>query len=451
MASKMEKQYFFDKRYNRPFSFDGNLIFSKKRKDSEIKIFEVLVDDIIKYIFVYIGNNNTELYKVECFRDIMDFFNLKDSLYFDFIKLNCELVFSYNSDLRRENNKTIFSESYELYKFRKDGFNIAIIKMGDDFIYDLIDGIYDHLQFNRLYLSTFLVSKVAPSKIFRAFFVNQKRSESNMKKLNDFNEGEQLYDTGVSSIKENSCIGIYGKQIIRIETSEYENCHMIISKSGYYLTLDDAIYFDEDGQRLALILPERTYTTYFKLDKKYHVYMDDTKNDVNEYFKCKNYKQEVIKLNLKERCLNNKNKTGSDFLVDEFSMDLNSDVDHFFRDFDGSSGDINGESLEKFHKYNDLIPSYSSYPICTNAKLLLKKENNKGGTFFLLKGEDHLLVIVESKNKNYFYNVMFDRVLFNLIEKRLVPFTFQEVFDTGNFLKPNSLDYLMGIKYENNI
>lgn len=450
MASKMEKQYFFDKRYNRPFSFDGNLIFSKKRKDSEIKIFEVLVDDIIKYIFVYIGNNNTELYKVECFRDIMDFFNLKDSLYFDFIKLNCELVFSYNSDLRRENNKTIFSESYELYKFRKDGFNIAIIKMGDDFIYDLIDEIYDHLQFNRLYLSTFLVSKVAPSRTFRAFFVNQKRSESNMKKLNDFNEGEQLYDTGVSSIKENACIGIYGKKIIHIETSEYENCHMIISKSGYYLTLDDAIYFDEDGQRLALILPEKAYTTYFQLDKKYHVYVDDTKNDVHERFKSKNYKQEVIKLNLKVRPSSNKNKTGSDFLIEKICMDLNSDLGYFNRDFDGSCGDINSESLEFFLKNNKVIPSYSSYPIYTNAELLLER-SNKGSNFILLKGQNTLLVIVESKSRNYFYNVGFDRVLFNLIEKRLVPFTFQEVFDTGNFLKPNSLDYLMGIKYENNI
>lgn len=450
MASKMEKQYFFDKRYNRPFSFDGNLIFSKKRKDSEIKIFEVLVDDIIKYIFVYIGNNNTELYKVECFRDIMDFFNLKDSLYFDFIKLNCELVFSYNSDLRRENNKTIFSESYEIYKFRKDGFNIAIIKMGDDFIYDLIDGIYDHLQFNRLYLSTFLVSKVAPSRTFRAFFVNQKRSESNMKKLNDFNEGEQLYDTGVSSIKENACIGIYGKKIIHIETSEYENCHMIISKSGYYLTLDDAIYFDEDGQRLALILPEKAYTTYFQLDKKYHVYVDDTKNDVHERFKSKNYKQEVIKLNLKVRPSSNKNKTGSDFLIEKICMDLNSDLGYFNRDFDGSCGDINSESLEFFLKNNKVIPSYSSYPIYTNAELLLER-SNKGSNFILLKGQNTLLVIVESKSRNYFYNVGFDRVLFNLIEKRLVPFTFQEVFDTGNFLKPNSLDYLMGIKYENNI
>lgn len=447
----MEQQYFFDKRYNRPFSFDGNLIFSKKRKDSEIKIFEVLIGNVIKYIFVHIGNNNTELYKVECFEDIMDFFNSKDSLYFEFIKSNCELVFNYNSDIKRANNKTIFSESYEIYKFRKDNFNIIIIKMGDSFIYDFIGGLSDHLQFNRLYLSTFLLDKVSPKGVFRAFYAIKKRLESNMKKLNDFNEGEQLYDTGVSSIKENACIGIYGKKIIHIETSEYENCHMIISKSGYYLTLDDAIYFDEDFQRLALILPEKAYTTYFQLDKKYHVYVDDTKNDVHERFKSKNYKQEVIKLNLKVRPSSNKNKTGSDFLIEKICMDLNSDLGYFNRDFDGSCGDINSESLEFFIKNNKVIPSYSSYPIYTNAKLLLKKENNKGGTFFLLKGEDHLLVIVESKNKNYFYNVMFDRILFHLIEKRLVPFTFQEVFDTGNFLKPNSLDYLMGIKYENNI
>lgn len=447
MAGEMEQQYFFDKRYNRPFSFDGNLIFSKKKKSSEIRIFEILIDNSKNYIFVYIGNNNTELYKVEDFRDIIYFFRPIDSLYLEFLKLNCELVFTYNSDCFRRNNKTIFGESYEIYNFRKDNFNILIIKMGDKFIFDFIGGLLDHLKFNRLYLSVFLLRKISPSKNFRSFQTVKERSESNMKNLNDFNEGERLYDTGVSSIKDKSCIGIYGHEIIHFESNEYDNCHMIISKSGFYLTLNDAIYFDNDGQRLALLLPEKTYTSYFGLDQKYHVIKDDSDNRIHDCFKNKKYKEEVIKLNLKVRDLKNNNKTESSFLMEDFCMDFKSDPNFFNRDYDAGCGDVREDFLKKISKNNELISFYSSYPIYTNADLILKKEN-KGSTFFLLKGQDNLFVIVESKNKNYFYNVSLDRILFNLIEKRIIPFTFQEVFNTGRFLKPNSSDELMGIRYE---
>jgi len=445
----MEQQYFFDKRYNRPFSFDGNLIFSKKKKDSEIRIIEVLIDNLKKYIFVYIGKNNTELYKAEDFRDLIDFFRPIDSLYLEFLKLNCELVFTYNSDNLRKNNKKIFGESYEIYNFRKDNFNILIIKIGDEFISDFIGGLLDHLKFNRLYLSVFLLRRISPSNNLRLFHTLKERSESNMKKLNDFNEGERLYDTGVSSIKNKSCIGIYGSGIINFKSNEYDNCHMIISKSGFYLTLNDAIYFDNNGQRLALLLPESTYTSYFGLNQKYHVIKDDSDNIIHECFKNKKYKEEVIKLKLKVRDLKSNSKTESSFLMEDFCMDFESDPNFFNRDYDGGCGDVREDFFKTISKDNELIPFYSSYPIYTNADLILKKEN-KGSTFFLLKGLNVLFVIVESKNKNYFYNVLLDRILFNLIENKIVPFTFQELFETGRFLMPNSLEDLMSIKCKQN-
>lgn len=447
-AMGMEKQFFFDKRYSRPFSFDGVQIFNQKNKDSEIKTFEVVDREVKKYIFVYIGKNNTELYKADSFKDLIDFFDPIDSTYLDFLKKNCNLAYYYNSDILKKKNYKVFGESYELYNFKKDNFNILIIKVGDEFKWDILGGIIDNLGLYRNYLSFFILKKISLNDNFRLSFSLKRLYEDKIKILNESTDGEKLFDTGVNSIKEKSIIKIYGNKIICIESSEYENCRIIESKTGFYLILNDTIYFDFNRERLLLLLSENSFTSFFEgIDQKYHMFLDDLDNEVHEIFKNKKYNEEVIKLKLKERKSGNNKITNSFFLMKDYYMNSSSCLNYFNIEFDSDCGDVIDQELKIVLKNNKLIDFYSSYPILTNLEIILRKEKN-GTIFYLLKGRYDLLVVVESKNKNYFYNIQFDRILFRMIENKIVPFTFQEVFNTEKFLKPNNLDDLMCIQYE---
>lgn len=444
----MEQHFFFDKRYSRPFSFTGTQIFNKKNKNSEIQIFEVMEKGSKSYIFVYCGKENTELYKVGNFLDFIDFFQPIDSMLLEFLEKNCESVFIYSNSSRKNDNK-FFGEDYEIYNFKKDKYNILIIKIGDEFKWDVLSGIVDNISFYRSYLSVFLLKKISRSENFRSIYALKKRAESKMMILNDSTDGRELLDTGVSSIKEKSAIGIYGNKIEYFKSDEYENCHLIITDSGYYLTLNDTIYFDFDCRRLLLNLPESSYILFTELKEKCHIFIDDTKSEIHEIFKKKKYKEEVIRLSLKDKGSENKELTKSKFLMKDYYMDYNSCLNFFNIDYDSNCGDLESQVLESLLKANKLIPYYSSFPIYTNFDILLKKER-KGSMFYLLEGKNDLIVVVESKNKNYFYNVIFHRILFNLIENKIVPFTFQELFETGRFLMPNSLEDLMSIKCKQN-
>lgn len=445
----MEQQFFFDKRYSRPFSFEGTQIFNKKNKDSEIKIFEVIDDGVKKYIFVFVGRSNTELYKVERFELLFQYFDNKDSIIFELLKENCELKFEYDSGFLYRYEKSVFSESYKIYKFKKDEQFFLLIVFEGKYIFQSIIGVIDYLLFYRKYLSIFLIKDIDEKTL--SFKIYNLRDKEEFKYLNEQSEGEKSFDTGVSSLEFRTCLGLYGRKQEFIGSQHVYNCHIIDSEKGFYLTVNDTIYFDNCRGRLLLRLPEVVYIEYIenfgaiRFDKKYHAYFTNSENDVvNEEFLSKNYKEEVLPLSLKTKIEKFSDKTNSQFLSDDCYLDLGEDFSIFNSDYDYSCGDCFEDLIQLERDFNKYIINEFNFPIYTNAKTLLKKES-KGCLYYLLAITNGFLLVIESKKGNKFYNIYHERSLYLLIINKTIPFTYQELFSVRMISNPNNLNILKGV------
>lgn len=442
--------YFFDKRYFSPIKFNGELFKEIKTNKSNIKIFTTN-DNLNPFVLVFFGNN-TEVYTANSILKIFYYLEKDQEAFFKLIN-EFNLLEEYTTSTN--DNLDLLQESFKISLYQIEEHQILTIFSDSFFKFHITTEITDieNLAISDWLLRKFQHIKYDKLQPFLSSPFHKDTKKENRKYLNSPEDGDKEIDTRISSMRDDKKIYVYAEQFQFLKNDQEGLVLLITSKNHHFLIINDKIYKDTWLGRLLLLLPLDVYIEYFSeinIDKKYHIFLDESNNPINENFKNKQYEQIKIPLDIKsydgDIGYSERERIISE-LLDSSNIKMLPKCYFSWYVPDGSI--FNKDDHDNYCSFESSI-NPESYPIYMNSKVLLEStldDNN----YFLLKtnpkyNSAQYIIIVEKANNNEFYMFYHPRILYFLASKGVIPFSLDNIIKViGTPTKLESLGILKTI------